>query len=176
MIVGRSPRRNTETRPPATRVDNVLIIQKPQAVNFDLYFLLRPGTRLVCSANRDAHSGTRLAVSFCIIPRQTLLLSTAVLISAEGESCYLVTRDAETFWCFSFQQVHTVPVWTQDKTTLLCPDRLWGPPSQPPIQWVPGERGQDVKLTTHIPLVPSLRMRGAIPPLSHTSAWGGAYS
>jgi hypothetical protein len=45
------------------------------------------------------------------------------------------------------------------------PDRLWGPPSLPSI----GYRGlwvkrQDVKLVTHLQLVPRL-MRGALPPL-----------
>jgi len=43
-------------------------------------------------------------------------------------------------------------------------------PNQPPIHWVPGsfpgnkEVGA-LKLTTHLHLVPSLRMSGAIPPL-----------
>jgi hypothetical protein len=52
------------------------------------------------------------------------------------------------------------------------PDRLWGPPS--PIQWAPGALSLGVKLTTHLHLVPSSRMRGAIPPFPNTSSWRGA--
>jgi hypothetical protein len=38
----------------------------------------------------------------------------------------------------------------------------------------PGECDQGLKLTTHILPVPRLRMRGAIPPLPHTSSRRGA--
>jgi len=41
-------------------------------------------------------------------------------------------------------------------------DRLWGP-TQPPIQLVPGALCPEVKLTTHLLLVPMSRMRGVIP-------------
>jgi hypothetical protein len=51
-----------------------------------------------------------------------------------------------------------------------CPDRLWGPPTHPLIQWVPGALSLVVKRpgrkTDHSP--PSsaeVKMRGAIPPL-----------
>jgi hypothetical protein len=37
------------------------------------------------------------------------------------------------------------------------------------------ERSRGVKLTIHLYLVPSLRMRGAILPLSHTSSWPDAW-
>jgi hypothetical protein len=49
------------------------------------------------------------------------------------------------------------------------PERLWGPPSllsngyQGLCPW--GQSGRGVKLTTHLHLVPRLRMRGAVPPL-----------
>jgi hypothetical protein len=36
------------------------------------------------------------------------------------------------------------------------------------------QSGRDVKLTTHLHLVPRSRMRGAIPPLPNTSSWRGA--
>jgi hypothetical protein len=49
-------------------------------------------------------------------------------------------------------------------------------PTQPPIHWVLdalplGWSGQGMKLTTHLHLVPRLRMCEAIPPLYHTSSW-----
>jgi hypothetical protein len=45
-------------------------------------------------------------------------------------------------------------------------------PAKLPIQWVPGalslgESSRGVKLTTHLHLVPRLRIREAIPPLPH---------
>jgi len=45
-------------------------------------------------------------------------------------------------------------------------------PTEPPIQLSlehisSGQSGRDVKLPTHLHLMPKLRMRGAIPPLSH---------
>ena len=43
-------------------------------------------------------------------------------------------------------------------------------PTRPPNKWVPATRFQVVKQTTHFCLVPRLRMRGAIPPLSHVSS------
>jgi hypothetical protein len=51
--------------------------------------------------------------------------------------------------------------------------------NQPPIKWAPGffprrQSDRGVKLTTYRHLVPRLKMCGAIPPLSHTSAWHGA--
>ena len=50
----------------------------------------------------------------------------------------------------------------------LLHNRLPLAPTQSPIQWVPlglpsGYSGQGVKLTTHLQLVPGLRMSGAIP-------------
>jgi hypothetical protein len=51
-------------------------------------------------------------------------------------------------------------------------------PTQPPIQWVPGAispgvGSRGVKLTTHLHLVPRLRMRRAMPPTPPTffTAW-----
>jgi len=38
----------------------------------------------------------------------------------------------------------------------------------PSSKWVPGGRG--VRLTTNLHLVPKGRMRGTVPPLSHTSS------
>jgi len=54
-------------------------------------------------------------------------------------------------------------------------------PTQPSIQFVRRlfptgvKAAGGVKLTTHLHLVPRLRMRGYIHPLPHTSSWGGAY-
>jgi hypothetical protein len=52
--------------------------------------------------------------------------------------------------------------------------------TQPPIQWVPvslslGISTQDLKLTTHLHLVPRSRMSGTIPPLSYTSSLCGTF-
>jgi hypothetical protein len=38
----------------------------------------------------------------------------------------------------------------------------------------PGQSGRCVKLSTHLHLVPRLRMREIIPPLPHTFSWSGA--
>jgi hypothetical protein len=52
--------------------------------------------------------------------------------------------------------------------------------TQPLVQWIPGysfherKSGRGVKLFTHLNIVPSLRMRGDIPPLPHASSWCGA--
>ena len=56
----------------------------------------------------------------------------------------------------------------------LLQNRLLLAPTQPPIQWVPqglpsSYFGQGVKLTTHLQLVPRLRVSGAIP-LLHSYA------
>jgi hypothetical protein len=54
-------------------------------------------------------------------------------------------------------------------------------PTQHHIQWVTraffpcGLSGWYVKLTTHLHLVPKLRIRGAIPPFPHVSSWRGAH-
>jgi hypothetical protein len=44
---------------------------------------------------------------------------------------------------------------------------------------VPGSfsrvKQRHVELTTHLHIVPGLKMLGAIPPLLHTSSWLGAY-
>jgi hypothetical protein len=52
-------------------------------------------------------------------------------------------------------------------------------PTQPPIQWdrgsfLGGRSAWGVQLTTRLDVVPRLRMRGAVAPLPHTSAWRGA--
>jgi hypothetical protein len=58
------------------------------------------------------------------------------------------------------------------------PDRLWAPPSLLSDGYrmlLPrGESGRGVKLTTRLYIVPTLRMRGAIPPFPNTSSWHGA--
>jgi hypothetical protein len=52
-------------------------------------------------------------------------------------------------------------------------------PFQPPIQWVPGflpgSKWPDHDLTTHLHLVPGLKMSGAMPllPLYASMAWTG---
>jgi hypothetical protein len=51
--------------------------------------------------------------------------------------------------------------------------------TQRPMQWVPalfprGWSGRGVKFTTHLHLVPRLRMRGAMPPLLHECSWRDA--
>jgi hypothetical protein len=54
-------------------------------------------------------------------------------------------------------------------------------PTQPSIQLVPGaffpggKSGRDVKLTTHLHLVPRLQIRVAVSPLLHMSIWHSAY-
>jgi len=57
-------------------------------------------------------------------------------------------------------------------------DKALGP-IQPPIHWVQGfllggQTDQVMKLTIHLHLVPSLRMRGDIHPLNMTSSFCGA--
>jgi hypothetical protein len=52
-------------------------------------------------------------------------------------------------------------------------------PSQPRIQWVLGVlslgySGRVVKLTTHLHLLPTSKMREAVPPLPNTPSWRGA--
>jgi len=42
-----------------------------------------------------------------------------------------------------------------------------------PVADLPGYSGRGVKLTTHLHLVPMLRMREAIPPLSHAPSYCG---
>jgi hypothetical protein len=65
--------------------------------------------------------------------------------------------------------------WHGEKTFLFSvASRLTLGPTQPPVQWVLGApsleiSGLPVKLTTHLQLVPTLRTRGAIPPLPHMS-------
>jgi hypothetical protein len=61
---------------------------------------------------------------------------------------------------------------------LITASRMALGPTQPPIQWVTGapslgSSGRGVKLITHLHLVPSSRMRGAIPPSSQYgfTAW-----
>jgi len=56
------------------------------------------------------------------------------------------------------------------------PDQLWGPPSllsngYQGLFW--GKNGLGVTLTTHLHLVPKLRMHGAIPSLHQISSWCG---
>jgi hypothetical protein len=46
-------------------------------------------------------------------------------------------------------------------------------PTQPPIQWVPGDLPLGVKLTTHFHLVPRSRMHGAIPTFPNMPSWCG---
>jgi hypothetical protein len=55
-----------------------------------------------------------------------------------------------------------------------CPDLFWGNPSL----LSRGYRrysGRGAKLTGHLHLMPMLRMCGAIPPVTHTDSWHGAY-
>jgi len=62
--------------------------------------------------------------------------------------------------------------------SLPRPDRLWSPPSLLSNRHVglflQGWGGRDVKLTSHLHLVPRLGIHGAIPPLTHTSSLCGA--
>jgi hypothetical protein len=59
-----------------------------------------------------------------------------------------------------------------------CSDWFWGLSSllsngyQGHFPW--GQRGRDVKLTTHLHLPQKSRMRGAIPPVPNTPSWRGA--
>jgi hypothetical protein len=56
-----------------------------------------------------------------------------------------------------------------------CPDRLWGPYTVSDLVLWQGDMRPGVKLTTHLHLVPKLRMRGVVPPHPYTSSWPGAY-
>jgi hypothetical protein len=47
-------------------------------------------------------------------------------------------------------------------------------PTQPPVQWVPGDLSPGVKLTTHLKLVPRSRIRGSVHPLPYTPSWRSA--
>ena len=54
------------------------------------------------------------------------------------------------------------------------PDRLW----RPPIQWMPRDvnrevNGRSVNPTTHLHLVPRLKMSGVVSPLPHMPSWRG---
>jgi hypothetical protein len=59
-----------------------------------------------------------------------------------------------------------------------CPDCLWGPPShlfkscQVLFPWE--QSGRDVKLTTHLHIVPRSRLHGTIPPFPNTPSGRGA--
>jgi hypothetical protein len=45
-------------------------------------------------------------------------------------------------------------------------------PTQPPVQWVLEALSPGIKLTTHLNIVPRLRICGAVPPFSHVfMAW-----
>jgi hypothetical protein len=51
-------------------------------------------------------------------------------------------------------------------------------PTQSPIQWAPGTlspgvKRQGVKLTTHLHVIPRIRLRGAKTSIPHTSSWRG---
>jgi hypothetical protein len=67
--------------------------------------------------------------------------------------------------------------WRKFLSLLLRADRLWGPPSLLTNSFrglSSGVKRQGIKLTTHLHVVPRLKMRGAIPSLHHTSSWRGA--
>jgi len=44
--------------------------------------------------------------------------------------------------------------------------KLASGPTWPPVHWMPGVKQPDQKVTTHLCLVPRLRLSGCIPPLS----------
>jgi len=52
--------------------------------------------------------------------------------------------------------------------------RVCGPP-KPPSQWVLGALSSGAKMSTHLRQLPRLRMRGAMPPVPHTSSWRGTW-
>jgi hypothetical protein len=55
------------------------------------------------------------------------------------------------------------------------PDRLWGLPSLSNGYWwlFPSGKRQEMKLKTHLLLIPRLRLCGSVLPLSYTSLWHG---
>jgi hypothetical protein len=68
-----------------------------------------------------------------------------------------------------------VPVGSRFSSSPCHPDRLWGPPSLLSNShgglFPRGWSGRDVKLTTHLQLVPRSRKCGSIHPLPHTPSW-----
>ena len=89
---------------------------------------------------------------------------------------------AVPFFSFSFITAHMKGIqhWQrnwgfklQQKQEIFLVSKISRPalgPTHPPIQWVPG-RG--LKLSTHLHLVPGLRMNGAITLLPHMLSWCG---
>jgi hypothetical protein len=83
-------------------------------------------------------------------------------------------------WCGAYLNTRISPFYRQTPT-IYAHDWApkWMTASRPalgpthPVQWVQGAFYRSLKLTTHLHLVPRLRMRGAVPPLFHTSSWRG---
>jgi hypothetical protein len=82
-----------------------------------------------------------------------------------------------------YPTTHTYNIWIQELSVFPARESFFLAPQRPDWPWDPpsilsssnwGLYPWDVKLATHLHLVPRLRMRGDIPPLHHTSSWRGA--
>jgi hypothetical protein len=99
------------------------------------------------------------------LPSLLLLLLLLYLLLQLLVLLLLLLWDIATGYRLDIQGVGVrVPVGARIFTSPCCPDRLWGPPSL----LSNGSRQlscRDVKLTTHLQLVPRSRKRGSIHPL-----------
>jgi hypothetical protein len=120
------------------------------------------------------HTPQHVFMAWCLI-KQWICLKGAVLSKAQGIYLHLYrnslvsivtrlwsgrpgfdSRQEQEFFLFATAFRQTSLLFNEEREIFT---------------WVKGVRG--VKLTTHLHLVQRLRMRGAIPPLPHTS-WRGA--